>query len=48
MSDSVRPYLHYTPILGQKVMIDRSSVVIGNVLLGDDVSIWPWLLSGVM
>lgn len=41
MSDSVRPYLHYTPILGQKVMIDRSSVVIGNVLLGDNVSIWP-------
>lgn len=41
MSNSVRTYLHYTPQLGQRVMIDPSSVVIGNVELADDVSVWP-------
>lgn len=41
MSDAVRSYLHYSPQLGQRVMIDPSSVVIGNVELADDVSIWP-------
>jgi carbonic anhydrase/acetyltransferase-like protein (isoleucine patch superfamily) len=41
MSNSVRPYLHNTPQIGQRVMIDPSSVVIGNVELADDVSIWP-------
>ncbi|MFI8418572.1 gamma carbonic anhydrase family protein [Serratia sp. NPDC078593] len=41
MSDVIRSYLHYTPQLGQRVMIDASSVVIGNVELADDVSIWP-------
>ncbi|MCE9941972.1 gamma carbonic anhydrase family protein, partial [Serratia liquefaciens] len=41
MSDAVRSYLHYSPKLGQRVMIDPSSVVIGNVELADDVSIWP-------
>ncbi|MHA7848859.1 gamma carbonic anhydrase family protein [Serratia sp. D1N4] len=41
MSDAVRSYLHYSPQIGQRVMIDPSSVVIGNVELADDVSIWP-------
>jgi carbonic anhydrase/acetyltransferase-like protein (isoleucine patch superfamily) len=41
MSDAVRSYLHYSPKLGQRVMIDPSSVVIGNVELADDVSVWP-------
>ncbi|CNI54270.1 gamma carbonic anhydrase family protein [Yersinia pekkanenii] len=41
MSDAIRPYLHYSPALGKRVMIDGSSVIIGNVVLGDDVSIWP-------
>ncbi|MBF1995831.1 gamma carbonic anhydrase family protein [Serratia symbiotica] len=41
MSDAVRSYLHYSPKLGQRVMIDPSSVVIGNVELTNDVSIWP-------
>lgn len=39
MSDAVRSYLHYSPKLGQRVMIDPSSVVIGNVELTNDVSI---------
>ncbi|WP_019213357.1 gamma carbonic anhydrase family protein [Yersinia massiliensis] len=41
MSDAIRPYLQDFPTLGARVMIDRSSVIIGNVILGDDVSIWP-------
>lgn len=41
MSEAVRSYLHYIPKIGQRVMIDPSSVVIGNVELADDVSIWP-------
>ena len=41
MSDPIRPYLHYSPTLGKRVMIDGSSVIIGNVILGDDVSVWP-------
>ncbi|MFC0227873.1 gamma carbonic anhydrase family protein [Serratia aquatilis] len=41
MSNSIRSYLHYSPQLGLRVMIDPSSVVVGNVELADDVSIWP-------
>ncbi|WP_431224719.1 gamma carbonic anhydrase family protein [Serratia sp. L9] len=41
MSNNVRSYLHYSPQIGLRVMIDPSSVVIGNVELADDVSIWP-------
>jgi len=39
MSDAVRSYLHYSPKLGQRVMIDHSNVVIGNIKLTKDVSI---------
>lgn len=41
MSNAVRSYLHYSPQLGLRVMIDPSSVVIGNVELANDVSVWP-------
>lgn len=41
MLNAVRSYLHYSPQIGQRVMIDPSSVVIGNVELADDVSVWP-------
>ncbi|WP_145538654.1 gamma carbonic anhydrase family protein [Yersinia alsatica] len=41
MSDAIRPYLHHLPTLGERVMVDRSSVIIGKVTLGDDVSVWP-------
>ncbi len=41
MSQSLRPYLGISPTLGQRVFIDPSAVVIGNVSLGDDVSVWP-------
>ncbi|MGG2140544.1 gamma carbonic anhydrase family protein [Symbiopectobacterium sp. RP] len=40
-SHALRSYKDAFPTLGENVMIDPSSVVIGNTTLGDDVSIWP-------
>ena len=41
MSTVLRPYKDLSPKQGDRVMIDSSSVVIGDVRMGDDVSIWP-------
>lgn len=41
MSSALRPYKHFCPQLGQRVMIDPASVVVGDVIMSDDVSIWP-------
>lgn len=38
---SMRTYLDYTPELGESVFVDDSAVVIGRVVLADDVSVWP-------
>lgn len=38
---SIRKFKDKQPILGASVYIDESAVVIGDVTLGDDVSIWP-------
>ena len=37
----IRSYRGVTPELGKRVYIDPASTVIGNVTLGDDVSVWP-------
>ena len=37
----VRSALGVTPKLGQRVMIDPTAVVMGDVSLGDDASVWP-------
>jgi carbonic anhydrase/acetyltransferase-like protein (isoleucine patch superfamily) len=37
----VRPYLDHLPVLGERVYVDPAANVIGDVVLGDDVSIWP-------
>jgi carbonic anhydrase/acetyltransferase-like protein (isoleucine patch superfamily) len=37
----IRPFEKKTPELGQRVYIDPNAVVIGQVKLGDDVSVWP-------
>jgi carbonic anhydrase/acetyltransferase-like protein (isoleucine patch superfamily) len=37
----MRPYLGRLPVLGNRVYIDPAATVIGDVVLGDDVSIWP-------
>lgn len=41
MSHNVRAYKGVSPQLGKRVMIDPSSVIIGNVVIDDDVGIWP-------
>jgi carbonic anhydrase/acetyltransferase-like protein (isoleucine patch superfamily) len=37
----LRSYKGIAPILGQRVYVDPAASVIGDVVLGDDVSIWP-------
>jgi len=38
---TIKCYQNKTPEIGSRVYIDDSAVVIGNVSIGDDVSIWP-------
>lgn len=38
---TIRAYLNTFPRQGKRVYIDPSAVIIGDVLLGDDVSVWP-------
>lgn len=37
----LRSYKGMTPTLGERVYVDRAATIIGDVTLGDDVSIWP-------
>ncbi|BET98510.1 gamma carbonic anhydrase family protein [Xenorhabdus taiwanensis] len=41
MPTVLRQYLNFYPQVGQKVLLDPSSIVIGDVRLADNVSIWP-------
>lgn len=38
---SIRKFKNKQPSIGNAVYIDASAVIIGDVTLGDDVSIWP-------
>ena len=38
---NIRPYLDHLPVLGERAYIDPAATVLGDVVLGDDVSIWP-------
>lgn len=38
---SVRSFCGKHPVLGARVLVDPSAVVLGDVTLGDDVSVWP-------
>jgi carbonic anhydrase/acetyltransferase-like protein (isoleucine patch superfamily) len=38
---SIRSYQQFTPLLGERVFVDASAVVLGDVEIGDDSSIWP-------
>lgn len=38
---AIRNYQGHTPQLGARVFVDESAVVIGDVVLGEDVSVWP-------
>ena len=41
MDQSIRSYRGITPRLGNRIYIDPAATVIGDVVLGDDVSVWP-------
>ncbi|WP_173237949.1 gamma carbonic anhydrase family protein [Legionella antarctica] len=41
MSDSIRGFQGKFPHIGKEVYIDPAAVIIGDVTLGDDVSVWP-------
>jgi len=41
MNHSIRSHRGISPNLGLRVYVDPAATVIGNVSLGDDVSIWP-------
>jgi carbonic anhydrase/acetyltransferase-like protein (isoleucine patch superfamily) len=41
---AIRTYQGITPSLGARVFIDSSAVVIGDVQLGEDSSVWPFAL----
>ncbi|GHH60614.1 gamma carbonic anhydrase family protein [[Pseudomonas] boreopolis] len=38
---SIRPFLDKVPRLGARVYVDDAATVIGDVVLGEDVSVWP-------
>ena len=44
MQASIRAFRGKTPVLGKKVFIDSSAVVLGDVVIGDDSSIWPMVV----
>ncbi|WP_168014988.1 gamma carbonic anhydrase family protein [Halomonas salinarum] len=41
MQDGLRTHKGHTPQLGERVYIDPACVVLGDVELGDDCSVWP-------
>ncbi len=41
MTESLRPYGPHFPTLNKRVYVDPAAVVIGDVELGDDCSVWP-------
>ena len=41
MSTVLRPYKDLFPTIGQGVMVDPTSVVVGDVRMAEDVGIWP-------
>jgi carbonic anhydrase/acetyltransferase-like protein (isoleucine patch superfamily) len=38
---AIRTFQQHTPSLGERVFVDRSAVVLGDVELGADSSVWP-------
>ena len=38
---SIRSYQDNTPSLGERTYVDPAAVIIGDVILGDDCSVWP-------
>ena len=38
---AIRPYKNILPTIGPRAYIDEAATVIGDVVVGDDTSIWP-------
>lgn len=38
---NIRPFQQHLPVLGERVYVAPAAVVIGDVVIGDDSSIWP-------
>lgn len=38
---NIRPYRNVLPTLGERVYVDAMATLVGDVVLGDDVSLWP-------
>ncbi len=38
---AIRSFQQFTPQLGERVFVDSSAVVLGDVEIGDDSSVWP-------
>ncbi|WP_439860294.1 gamma carbonic anhydrase family protein [Pseudomonas sp. MBLB4136] len=38
---AIRSYQQFTPQLGERVFVDASAVILGDVEIGDDSSVWP-------
>jgi len=38
---TIRPFQGHTPVLAERAFVDRSAVVIGDVEIGADSSVWP-------
>ncbi len=43
MSSSIRPYKGISPLLGQNVYVSDLSVLVGDIQIGDDCGIWPFV-----
>lgn len=41
MANNIRPWRGTLPTLGARVYVDPAATVIGDVVIGDDSSIWP-------
>lgn len=42
---AIRPFLDKTPVITESTYVDESAVIIGDVTLGADVSIWPLVVA---
>jgi carbonic anhydrase/acetyltransferase-like protein (isoleucine patch superfamily) len=41
MNTAIRSFENKRPVLGERVYIDPQSAVIGDITIGNDVSVWP-------
>lgn len=42
---AIRRFLNKTPVIAESAYVDESAVIIGDVTLGADVSIWPMVVA---